>query len=98
MAKQPSKSETTARKAEGPPPPVAGVGMEITVEMGRVRLPIDTLLGWEEGSILELNKPIDSPVDIKLNGEPFATGEVVGIEENFGARVIRLVNGGAADA
>jgi flagellar motor switch protein FliN/FliY len=73
----------------------AGIGqidVEVSIEMGRKRLPINTLLDWTEGSLLELDRLQDQPVDILVDGAPFAKGEVVTVGENYGVRVLSLLN------
>lgn len=71
---------------------IGRVNVEIAIEMGRKRLPISTLLDWTEGSLLELDRLQDQPVDVFVDGAPFAKGEVVVIGENYGVRVLSLVN------
>ena len=68
------------------------VDVEVSIELGRTRLPINTLLGWVEGSVLELSRTTDQPVDVKVDGEPFAEGEVVAVGEHYGVRILKLVN------
>lgn len=76
---------------------VAEVKLDLTVELGRVRVPLGTLLNWAEGSLLELNKAPGSPVTVRVNGDPFATGEVVTIDERFGVRLRELRRGPAEE-
>ena len=71
---------------------LGAVDVEVAIRIGRTRLPIDTLLDWSEGSLLELGVPQDRTVDVLVDGEPFATGEVVTVGENYGVRVLELVN------
>ena len=42
--------------------------------------------------MIELEKTVGEPVDVRVNGELFARGEVVTVSENFGVRVTELVN------
>ena len=45
-----------------------------------------------EQSLIELDKSVGDPVDLLVNGELFARGEVVTVSENFGVRITELVN------
>jgi flagellar motor switch protein FliN len=64
-----------------------GVNLEVTVEIGRTRVPIREVLGWTPGSIVELDKLAGEKVDVLVNGHLIASGEVVVVEENFGVRI-----------
>jgi flagellar motor switch protein FliN len=64
-----------------------GVNLEVTVEIGRTRLPIREVLALTPGSIVELDKLAGEKVDVLVNGHLIATGEVVVVDENFGVRI-----------
>lgn len=64
----------------------------VTVELGRTSIKVKDVLGLGEGSIVELQKPANEPVDLLVNNRLIARGEVVVIDENFGARVTNIVN------
>jgi len=66
--------------------------VQVTVELGRTIIKVKDVLGLGEGSILELNKPSNEPVDLLVNNRLIARGEVVVIDENFGARVTNIVS------
>ncbi len=68
------------------------VSMELTVELGRTKWQIKDILGMGEGTIIELDKLAGEPVDILVNHNLIAKGEVVVIDENFGVRVTEIVS------
>jgi flagellar motor switch protein FliN/FliY len=76
--------------------------VEIVVELGRVRIPIENILNLREGSHIETGtkhaqhdeEGIKARVDVRLNGERFAVGEVVTIGESYAVRVLELVEDG----
>jgi len=68
------------------------VSMELTVELGRTKWKIKEILGMGEGTIIELDKLAGEPVDILVNSNLIARGEVVVIDENFGVRVTEIVS------
>jgi flagellar motor switch protein FliN/FliY len=45
-----------------------------------------------EGTVIELDKLAGEPVDVLVNGQLIAKGEVVVIDENFGVRVTEIVD------
>lgn len=68
------------------------VSMELTVELGRTKWKIKEILGMGEGTIIALDKLAGEPVDILVNNNLIARGEVVVIDENFGVRVTEIVS------
>ena len=68
------------------------VQMQLSVELGRTHKSISEILGFGEGSIIELDKLAGEPVDVLVNGKLIAKGEVVVIDENFGVRVTEIVS------
>ncbi|MCL2154983.1 MAG: flagellar motor switch protein FliN, partial [Leptospirales bacterium] len=68
------------------------VEMTMTVELGRTTRLVKDILGFGEGSIIELDKLAGEPVDLLVNGKLIARGEVVVIDENFGIRVTDIVS------
>ena len=68
------------------------VPLQITVELGQARRTIRELLELGQGSILHLTRHAGEPVDVLVNGQHIARGEVVVIDENFGIRVTEVVS------
>jgi flagellar motor switch protein FliN/FliY len=66
--------------------------MDVSVAVGRVALPLERLLNLVEGSLIELNTGARDPLEVQVEGRPFAKGEVVSIGENFGVRITELLN------
>lgn len=71
---------------------LADVRVEVTVELGRATLPLRTLLSMTPGSVLELDRTADAPVDVLVNGRLVARGEVVVVEGEIGVRISSLVD------
>jgi len=80
----------------GADPSPGGVGrlldmkLSVSIELGRTKESISTVLEWTEGSLIELSKVSGDAVDVLINGKAFAKGEVVTIAENFGVRITEL--------
>ena len=68
------------------------VALEITVELGRKEMTFGEILQLSKGSLIELTKIADGPVDIYVNRSKIAEGEVVVIDEHFGVRITRILN------
>jgi flagellar motor switch protein FliN/FliY len=69
-----------------------GIPLEVTVEIGRKRQTIKEILEIRQGSIIELDKQACDPVDIMVNGQLIAKGDVVVIEDNFGVRITEIIS------
>lgn len=67
------------------------VEMDVSVELGRIELPLGKVLQLAKGSVIELEKLAGEPVDILVNGQRIAHGEVVVIDEHFGVRISNLI-------
>ena len=68
------------------------VPLTVTIELGRTRDTIEKVMEYGDQSLIELDKSVGDPVDVLVNGELFARGEVVTVSENFGVRITELVN------
>lgn len=70
----------------------AEVSIEISVEIGRVAMPIGELLKLGEGAVVELNRAVSEPVDVMAQGIRIASGEVVVVDDRFAVRITEIVN------
>lgn len=73
---------------------IMNVPLQITVEIGRAKKPIKDILELQKGSIVELNKQAGSHVDVFVNGQPIASGEVVVVDDYYGVRISEILNTG----
>lgn len=71
---------------------ILDVPLKVTVELGRTKMQVREILELSKGSLIELDKLAGEPVDLFINGKLIARGEVVVIDENFGVRVLDIVN------
>ena len=69
---------------------VLDLPLSVTVELGRTKKLLKEILEMNKGSIVELDKLVEEPVDILVNGNVVAKGEVVVIDENFGVRITEI--------
>ncbi len=71
---------------------IMDIPLDVTVELGRVRMLIKDVLELASGSIVELDRVAGEPVDLLVNGRLIAKGEVVVIEDNFGLRLTEIIS------
>ena len=67
------------------------IPLEISVELGRVDIPIHVISRLSRGMIIDLEKDSSSEVDILANGTPFAKGEVVSNDGKLGVRILEII-------
>ena len=72
---------------------ILDVPLELSVELGRTKKNIRDILALTRGSLIELNKLAEEPVDIFINGKRIAHGEVVVVDENFGVKITEIASG-----
>ena len=68
------------------------VPLSVTVELGRIRMPVRQLLALGSGAVIELGKHAGEPLDVLINGKPVARGEAVMVNERFGVRLTEVVS------
>ena len=71
---------------------LSDVELEVTVELGRRRIPLSDVLRLTTGSVIELEKLVGQPLDVYANGRLIAEGEAVVIDEQFGIRITALAS------
>ena len=71
---------------------ILDIDLNVSVELGKVKMPVKDLLQLGQGSIVELAKSVGEPLDIYVNNTLIAKGEVVILDEKFGIRVADIIN------
>ena len=71
---------------------IMDVPLEFTVVLGKSRRTIKDILSLGAGSVVELDKMTDEPLEILVNGKLVAEGEVVVINESFGIRITNIMS------
>jgi flagellar motor switch protein FliN len=68
------------------------VELPVSVSFGRTELPIKEVLKLTTGSIVDLNRSLNEPVEVVVNNCVIARGEVVVIDGNYGVRLQQIVS------
>lgn len=71
---------------------ILDVPVTLSLEVGRTRLPIRSLLQLNQGSVVELERAAGEPLDVFVNGTLVAHGEVVVVADKFGIRLTDVVS------
>ncbi|ROR25013.1 flagellar motor switch protein FliN/FliY [Comamonas sp. BIGb0124] len=90
----------TAAAAGAPAAPAAPYGdmsrvldipVQLSVELGRKKVSLKSILQMAEGSVIELDAQAGEPMDVLVNGHLIARGEVVVVNDKFGIRLTDVV-------
>lgn len=71
------------------------VPVRLTVAVGNVETTVAELLALKEASVLKIDRAADTPVDLLLNGNVVARGQLVAVDDNFGIRITEVAAGKA---
>jgi flagellar motor switch protein FliN/FliY len=88
---KPARSSGPELTGENPLDMLGDIPLDITVELGRLRMVVRDVVELGSGSIIEIDKAAGEPVDVLVNGRLVARGEVVVIEDNFGVRITEIL-------
>ncbi len=71
---------------------IMSVSLEVAVEIGRTRRKIQDIIAFSKGSLVVLDKLAGDQVDLLVNGQCIARGDVVVIDDNFGIRITEILD------
>ncbi len=69
------------------------IPVSLSVELGQTQLEVRDVLGLGVGSVIELNKLQEEPVDVRINGRLIARGEVVLVKNNLAVKISEIITG-----
>lgn len=67
------------------------IPLEITIEIGRTKRQIKDILEFKSGTIINIDKQVGAFVDLVVNGQLIAKGEVVVVNDNYGIRIAEIL-------
>jgi flagellar motor switch protein FliN/FliY len=68
------------------------IPVNISVELGRTEMSLKEVYELTEGSIIELERLVGEPMDLIVNGQIIAQGEVVAVDNNYGLRLTNIIS------
>lgn len=71
---------------------ILNIPVQVSLELGRTKMDLRDLLQLGQGSVIELERMIDDPLDVLVNGTLVAHGEVVVVDNKFGIRLTDVVS------
>lgn len=70
---------------------IMDVPVTLSLEVGRTKMSVGNLLRLTQGAVVELDRLAGEPLDVLVNGQLLARGEIVVINEKFGIRLIDVI-------
>lgn len=94
LAKMAEFAQLVPQQAGGPSSSIdflRDVPITITAQLGHVVMPIADILKLGPGAVVELEEMTHQPIALTVRGVPFATGEVVVVDDRFAVRIKSLL-------
>jgi flagellar motor switch protein FliN len=101
LADQPGSNISSSPPASASPENTSKLGLLMDVELamtlrfGSRRLLLREILDLSPGTVIELDRQVQEPIDVLLDGRLVARGEVVVMDGNYGLRITEVVSAGA---
>lgn len=67
------------------------IPLEVTVEIGSTQMPIEDVLKLNPNSVIELDRYVNEPIDLKVNGRVIAKGELYTVKNSFGIKITQII-------
>ncbi len=92
VAPVPSRRASAQRREEMPRniERLLDVELDVIVRFGITTIPLRDVVRMGVGTMIELNRAIDEPVELLVNGRPLARGEVVIVDGYYGVRITEI--------
>lgn len=87
----PNFKKIVSQTPSGPIDLLRDVDLNVKIELGRTRMLVEDVLKLAEGSVVELDKLAGDPVDVYVNDQLVARGEVLVLNDNFCVRINEIV-------
>lgn len=70
---------------------IMDIPVGLSVELGRTQMQVRDVMGLNPGTVIELEKKSDEPVDLYVNGRLVARGEVVIVNDSLGIKITEVI-------
>lgn len=67
-----------------------GVTVRLSVMLGEAETTLGELMALKEAAVLKVDRAVDAPVDVLVNGKVVARGTLVAVDDNFGVRITEI--------
>lgn len=81
---------TAGGGGEGKGDLIMDIPVQLTVELGRTQMKVREIMELTVGSVIELEKAVEEPVELYVNGRLIGKGEVVVVDESLGIKITEV--------
>jgi len=81
----------TEQTGEGRGDLIMDIPVSLSVELGRTQMKVRDVMSLAAGMVIELEKPVEDPVELYVNGKLIAKGEVVVVDDSLGVKVTEVL-------
>jgi flagellar motor switch protein FliN/FliY len=71
---------------------ILDIQLKLTARLGQVEMPIGEIMKLAPGSVIDIDRLADEPIELVVNDRPIARGEIVVVQENFGVRITEIIS------
>lgn len=71
---------------------ILDIRLTLTARLGQVEMPVADILKLAPGSVIDIDRFADEPVELVVNDRPIARGEIVVVQENFGVKITEIIS------
>ncbi len=70
---------------------ILDIPVGLSVELGRTQMAVRDVMNLAPGTVIELDKQVEEPVDLYVNGCLIGRGEVVVVDDALGIKITELI-------
>jgi flagellar motor switch protein FliN/FliY len=71
---------------------IMDIQLRLTARLGQMEMPVAEILKLSPGSIIDIDRFVDEPVELVVNDRPIARGDIVVVQENFGIKISEIIS------
>ena len=71
---------------------ILDIQLRLTARLGQMEMPIGDIMKLAPGSVIDIDRFVDEPVELVVNDRPIARGDIVVVQENFGVRISEIIS------
>ncbi|RJP69878.1 MAG: flagellar motor switch protein FliN [Candidatus Abyssobacteria bacterium SURF_17] len=71
---------------------ILDIQLKLTARLGQVEMPVGEIMELAPGSVIDIDRLVDEPVELVVNDRLIARGEIVVVQENFGIRITEIIS------
>lgn len=71
---------------------ILDIQLKLNARLGQVEMPIGEIMKLAPGSVIDIDRLVDEPIELVVNDRPIARGEIVVVQENFGIKITEIIS------